>query len=115
MSSDGKYYSDPHRKPDFSHDALCKGNYICHLMTVKRTLLESLGSLRSEYDGSQDHDLALRISEATDSIVHIPLVLYHWRRVKASASQLHLERCMDASDRAVREHLARMENRKISP
>lgn len=115
VSSDGRYYSDPHRKPDFNHAALCEGNYICHLMTVKRTLLDELGGLRPEYDGSQDHDLALRISEATDSIVHIPLVLYHWRRVKTSVSQQRLAQCEGASARAVRDHLAKMKKREISP
>lgn len=115
VSSDGNYYSDPHRKPDFNHAALCEGNYICHLMTVKRTLLDDLGGLRSEYDGSQDHDLALRISEATDRIEHIPLVLYHWRRVKGSVSQQQLGKCMDASARAVQEHLDRMEKQKNTP
>lgn len=115
VSSDGRCYSDPHRKPDFSHAALCEGNYICHMMTVRREVLDALGGLRPDFDGSQDHDLALRISEVTERICHIPLVLYHWRRVRTSVSSQQLDKCIEASKRAVREHLAKMEKQKNTP
>ena len=71
----------PHFKPDFNPDYLCCVNYICHLVVVKRTLLDRTGLLRPEYDGSQDFDFLLRCTEHTDSekIRHIPKILYHWR------------------------------------
>ena len=64
----------PHFKPDFNPDYLCCVNYICHLVVVKRTLLDRTGLLRPEYDGSQDFDFLLRCTEHTDSekIRHIP-------------------------------------------
>ena len=107
-TEDGCRFQDPHRKPDFCPDNLRSGNYICHLMVIRRSVLERLGGLRSGFDGSQDHDLTLRISEVTDRICHIPRVLYHWRTVKNSVSHQHMERCMDAAARAVEEHMARI-------
>ena len=70
---------DPHFKPDWSVDTLKSYNYITHLMVIKRTLLERCGGMRAGFDGSQDHDLALRATNMAAKIVHIPKVLYHWR------------------------------------
>ncbi|MCF7991155.1 MAG: glycosyltransferase [Thiohalocapsa sp.] len=66
-------------KPAWSPETLLAGNYIFHLTVYRRALLERLGGLRAEYEGSQDYDLILRASEITDRIRHIPRVLYHWR------------------------------------
>lgn len=67
-------------KPDFSPDFLRCQNYICHLMVFSKALMEKAGGpFRREYDGSQDHDLVLRLSERASRIVHIPEVLYFWR------------------------------------
>lgn len=69
-----------HYKPDFSPDLLRSENYICHLMVFSRNLMEKAGGpFRKEYDGSQDHDLTLRLSEKAAKIVHIPEILYFWR------------------------------------
>ena len=78
----------PHFKPDFNPDYLCCVNYICHLVVVKRTLLDRAGLLRPEYDGSQDFDFLLRCTEHTDSekIRHIPKILYHWRSHEGSTA-----------------------------
>ena len=78
----------PHFKPDFNPDYLCCVNYICHLVVVKRTLLDRTGFLRPEYDGSQDFDFLLRCTEHTDSekIRHIPKILYHWRSHEGSTA-----------------------------
>ena len=78
----------PHFKPDFNPDYLCCVNYICHLVVVKRTLLDRTGLLRPEYDGSQDFDFLLRCTEHTDSekIRHIPKILYHWRSHEGSTA-----------------------------
>ena len=60
--------------------------YLGHVLVVRRTLVEKVGGLRSDYDGSQDHDLALRVTEIADSVVHIPRILYHWRAGVGSAA-----------------------------
>ena len=85
-TADGATFFDPHFKGDFAPDTLRAGNYICHLMAMERELMASLGGLRPDYDGSQDHDLALRASERARRIVHIPRVLYHWRMLDTSVS-----------------------------
>jgi len=79
IGSDIQNISNIHFKPDFAPDNLMAINYICHLTTFKRTLLEKTGKFRSEYDGSQDHDMMLRLTEAAERIEHIPEVLYYWR------------------------------------
>lgn len=68
-----------HFKPDYAPDNLMANNYICHFTAFRRSLLDKTGKFRSEYDGSQDHDMMLRLAEATDRIEHIPEVLYFWR------------------------------------
>lgn len=79
VSSDGRQYYQPHFKPDFNLDLLRSANYMCHLFVVSRPLFERVGYLRAEYEGSQDYDFILRCIEASDAIVHIPKILYHWR------------------------------------
>jgi GT2 family glycosyltransferase len=60
--------------------------YMCHLLVYRARRLKELGGFRSEFDGSQDHDMALRFCEITDRVQHIPRVLYHWRRHDRSFS-----------------------------
>lgn len=71
--------SDPFFKPDWSPDLLRTLNYITHLQGVRRDVWEKIGGLRSETDGAQDYDLALRASAAAGGAFHIDDVLYHWR------------------------------------
>ncbi len=82
---DGVRY-DPLFKPEWSPDLLLSFAYTCHLTVVRRSLLESLGLLRSAFDGSQDYDLALRATEHARRVVHIPEVLYHWRATPTSTA-----------------------------
>jgi GT2 family glycosyltransferase len=70
---------DPFFKPDWSPDLLLSENYICHLAAIRKTAFDDAGGYRSVCDGSQDHDLFLRITERTSQVVHVPHVLYHWR------------------------------------
>ncbi len=81
-----KIFSDPHFKPDFSPDLIRHQNYICHFCVYRRQLIEDIGMFNSEFDGSQDHDLILRVIEQTENIVHIPKILYHWRIHSASTA-----------------------------
>ena len=78
--------SNPHFKPDYSPDLLLMHNYITHLSCFKRELFDKVGGFDSKYDGSQDYDLFLRMSEQTNNIHHIPKVLYHWRMLESSTS-----------------------------
>ncbi|HVM12389.1 MAG TPA: glycosyltransferase [Actinomycetota bacterium] len=73
-------------KPDWSPDLLMSMNYLSHLSVFRRAVLERVGGFRSEMDGSQDYDLVLRVTEATDRIGHVPLPLYTWRMVPGSAA-----------------------------
>ncbi|MCM1577469.1 MAG: glycosyltransferase, partial [Ruminococcus sp.] len=68
-----------HFKPDFAPDNLRANNYICHLSVFSRELMEKSGKFRKEYDGSQDHDIILRLTANAKKIVHIPKILYYWR------------------------------------
>ncbi len=108
IAENGSVYTDPHAKPDFAPDTLRSSNYICHLLCIKKSVMEKLGGERSAYDGSQDHELVLRLSEITQKIVHLRRICYHWRTVGNSVSHANLSRCMDASCRAVEDHAARL-------
>ncbi len=70
---------DPQLKPGWSPDLLLSYNFVNHLTVIRRTLFEAVGRYRLGYEGSQDHDLLLRLTERTDRIHHIPDLLYHWR------------------------------------
>ena len=101
VSADGTHFFEPHLKPDFAPDSLRSGNYICHITAASRALMNAVGGLRPGFDGSQDHDLALRLSENATKITHIPRILYHWRMLDTSFSHQKAQTCADAAARAV--------------
>lgn len=109
VSFDLQYYFEPHFKPDFNQDLLRSNNYICHFLVFKRDLLESVGGFRPEYDGAQDYDLVLRLTEKAKCIVHIPQMLYHWRSHEASTATNPMSKlyAYEAGKRAVEDHLKR--------
>lgn len=78
----------PHFKPGFSPDLLMSQNYISHMTVLKSDLVKRVGGLRRGYEGSQDHDLLLRCLPYLnkDNVLHIPLVLYHWRAIEGSTA-----------------------------
>ncbi len=94
-----------HCKPDFSPDTLISCNYICHFLLVKTKLLQSIGGFRTGFDGSQDHDLVLRLSTVAKNIVHIPKVLYNWKTVNSSLSNQNIDKCIASSIKAIEDHL----------
>lgn len=137
------YYFEPNFKPDYSPEFLTAVNYICHLLIAKRSLLESVAEVdetgekryeRKEYDGAQDYDLILRLSEAAEkiekeeglskeaekereealftssTIIHIPKVLYHWRSHQLSTAQNPEAKlyAFTAGERAVFDHYKRI-------
>lgn len=104
-----KELNDPHFKPDFALDQLRSHNYITHFLTVKKELVDQVGGLHSEYDGSQDYDFILRVSELADSIHHVPKVLYHWRMHPSSTAMNPESKmyCYTAGQKAIEDHLKR--------
>ncbi len=83
---DGDCRSQPFFKPDWSPDLLMSMNYIPHFCVYRRALLTKVGGFREGFEGSQDYDLVLRVTEETKKIVHIPKVLYSWRISKTSSA-----------------------------
>ena len=77
---------EPYFKPDWSPDYLLSLNYVTHLLVVRRRLLDEVGGFRAGFDGAQDYDLLLRLTEHTDRIAHVPAPLYSWRKVEGSTS-----------------------------
>lgn len=96
-----------HFKPDFSIDNLRANNYICHFSAFKAELLERTGLFRPEFDGSQDHDMILRLTANAEKIVHVPKILYYWRSHPQSvAADINAKTyAIDAAKRAVLAHL----------
>jgi len=79
----GDRYS-PQFKPDWSPELLLSFMYFGHLCVVRRSIFEKIGGMRVGYEGSQDHDFALRATEISRQVGHLPLILYHWRSVPGS-------------------------------
>ena len=100
---------NPFFKPDYSPDLLLSFNYICHFLICRQKLLQEVKGLRKGFEGSQDYDLLLRLTERTNQIHHIPKVLYHWRQVKGSTSLSHKQKKahISSSMKALRQALER--------
>ncbi|SFQ09374.1 Glycosyltransferase, GT2 family [Butyrivibrio proteoclasticus] len=98
-----------HFKPDYAIDNLRANNYICHFSVFKRTLLEGTELFRTKFDGSQDHDMILRLTDRAQHIVHIPKLLYYWRSHAGSvASDINAKPyAIEAAKGAVADHLRR--------
>jgi GT2 family glycosyltransferase len=99
----------PQFKPDWSPDFLLSYNYLCHFTTVRREIIEKAGRFRPEFDGAQDYDLFLRVSELTTRIHHLPRILYHWRRSETSTSDniRRKPQALEAGRHAIESHLER--------
>jgi len=102
-------------KTDWNPELMLGQNVFSHLGVFRAADIRRLGGFRSELDGSQDWDLALRVADAVGSqrIRHVPHILYHWRQGRPAAgeaqfSQRHAARTAEAGSRAVRGHLARI-------
>ena len=83
--------------------------YICHLLMVRRSLIERDGSFRSAFDYSQDYDLLLRVMEQTNRVVHVADILYHWRKIPESSAMAGDSKLTahEAGRRAIQDHLDR--------
>ena len=101
---------NPHFKPDFAPDNLRANNYICHFTVFKRSLLDEVGLFDPACDGSQDHDMVLRLTEKARCVAHIPEILYYWRAHAGSVAESTGVKpyTINAGVRAVQRHVARM-------
>lgn len=97
-------------KPDYSPDTLRSYNYICHFTAFSKELIDTVGGFDHQYDGSQDYDLILRLTEKAKNIVHIRKALYFWRSHKASvASDVSAKPyVVDSAKRALAAHIKRI-------
>ena len=103
---------DPHFKPDFAPDTLRCQNYICHFSVFKKEVMDKLEGFRDEYNGAQDMDIILRMSEIVKpkEICHIPKILYSWRMSSTSTAgdpetKLY---AYEAGKKAVQHHIDRL-------
>ena len=106
----GKRY-DPYFKSDFGPDTLRANNYICHFSAFRKDLMEKLGGFRSDFDGAQDYDILLRMSEIAEHIYHIPKILYHWRVHELSTAKAGAHAkpyAYEAGKKAVQAHIDRL-------
>jgi glycosyltransferase involved in cell wall biosynthesis len=78
--------SDVYFKPGWSPDHFLTNMYTCHLMVVRRELVERIGGFRRGYEGAQDYDFVLRLMDHTTRIHHLPKVLYQWRKIPESTA-----------------------------
>lgn len=103
------HYHEFH-KPDWSPERLRGQMYTGHLSVLRTSLVRRVGGFREEYEGSQDHDLVLRVTEVARRIIHIPEILYHWRAVEGSTASTGDNKpyAWDAGVRAVTDHLERV-------
>ena len=111
LTEDG--FASPALKPDWSPDFFLSYNYICHFATFRRALAQEVGGFHSEFDGSQDYDLFLRMVEKTDRIHHVARVLYHWRKTDSSVAD-NIRRkpgALEAGREAIKTHFERIGQR----
>lgn len=101
---------DPFCKPAFSPERLRSHMYLGHLGVYRRSLVEEIGGFRPGFDGSQDHDLALRATERARRVVHVPEILYHWRMSAGSTAAVPESKdwAYEAGVRAVSSHIERI-------
>jgi O-antigen biosynthesis protein len=104
-------HSAPFFKPDWSPERMRTQMYTCHLSVLRRSLVEAVGGFDPEFEGSQDWDLVLRVTERARRVLHVPKVLYHWRTLEASAAGGGEEAkpwAFEAGTRAIQAHCERI-------
>ena len=104
------HYFYPHFKSDFNIDLLHANNYMCHFLAVRKSLVDTVGVLNEKFDGAQDYDFVLRLTENTKKIYHCPRILYHWRcsNQSTAASQGNKMYAIHAGKAALNAHYKRI-------
>jgi O-antigen biosynthesis protein len=103
-------HSNPFFKPDWSPERMRTQMYTCHLSVLRRALVDEVGGFDPAYEGSQDWDLVLKVTERARAVVHVPRVLYHWRMLESSAAASGEAKpwAAEAGVRAVQAHCDRI-------
>jgi O-antigen biosynthesis protein len=82
---DEGWLCEPFHKPDWSPLFFLHCMYVGHFLAIRREIaVQAGGGPSSEFDGIQDYEFMLRVSEVTSRIRHVPRILYHWRRTLGS-------------------------------
>ena len=104
------HYFYPHFKSDFNIDLLHANNYMCHFLAVRKSLVDTVGGLNEKFDGAQDYDFVLRLTENTKKIYHCPRILYHWRcsNQSTAANQENKMYAIHAGKAALNAHYKRI-------
>jgi O-antigen biosynthesis protein len=105
------HHSGPFFKPDWSPERMRTQMYTCHLSVLRRSLVEEVGGFDPEFEGSQDWDLVLKVTERARAVLHVPRVLYHWRMLETSAAgggEAAKPWAFEAGKRAVQAHCERI-------
>ena len=103
--------SAPFLKPDWSPERFRTQMYSCHLSVLRRSLVDEVGGFQSEFEGAQDWDLVLRVTERAQAVVHVPKVLYHWRTLATSTAgsgEAAKPYAYEAGTRAIQAHCDRI-------
>jgi GT2 family glycosyltransferase len=105
----GRHLS-PFLKPDWSPERMRTQMYTCHTSVLRRSLVEEVGGFDGEFEGSQDWDLVLKVTERARAVAHVPRVLYHWRGIATSAAAGEGVKpwAFEAGRRAVQAHCERI-------
>lgn len=100
---------EPLHKPDWSPELFLSQMYLGHLVGFRRELFIEVGGFRSEFNGSQDYDLLLRITEKAERVEHVSKVLYGWRDIPSSTATNPEAKpyAQTAGLKAIQEHLDR--------
>jgi O-antigen biosynthesis protein len=104
-------HSGPFFKPDWSPERMRTQMYTCHLSVMRRALVEEVGGFDAEFEGSQDWDLVLKVTERARAVLHVPRVLYHWRMLETSAAgggEAAKPWAFEAGKRAIQAHCERI-------
>lgn len=104
------HYFYPHFKSDFNIDLLHANNYMCHFLAMRKSLVDTVGGLNEKFDGAQDYDFVLRLTENTKKIYHCPRILYHWRcsNQSTAANQGNKMYAIHAGKAALNAHYKRL-------
>ncbi len=107
--------SEPTFKCNWSPEYFRSFMYVGHLSCIRTECVRKVGGFRKGFEGSQDYDLLLRVSELEPNVLHIPEILYHWRMVEGSvALNIHAKPyAFEVAKKALDDHAKRL-NLKLS-
>ncbi len=105
------WHSGPFFKPDWSPERMRTQMYTCHLSVLRRSVVEEVGGFDADFEGSQDWDLVLKVTERARAVLHVPRVLYHWRMLDTSVAgggEASKPWAFEAGTRAIQAHCNRI-------